>query len=153
MAKVNLLQLQELRQKISDSRDKEKTCITICGGTGCHAYGCMQIADAYDWRKATAALRARGVPTVVLTLGGRGACLASEGTFEHFAAFEVTPVDTTAAGDAFVGAFAVAIAEGRPLHEAVWWGNAAGALATTRLGAQPSLPSRDAVVTLLAHRG
>ena len=48
MAKVNLLQLQELRKKISGSRDMEKTCITICGGTGCHAYGCMQIAESFQ---------------------------------------------------------------------------------------------------------
>jgi len=57
----------------------------------------------------------------------------------------VTPVDTTAAGDAFVGAFAAALAEGKPLEQAALWGNAAGALATTGLGAQPSLPTREQV--------
>jgi len=62
----------------------------------------------------------------------------------------VTPVDTTAAGDAFVGGLAVALAEGRPLREAVRWGNAAGALATTVLGAQPSLPTRRALEDMLA---
>jgi len=61
----------------------------------------------------------------------------------------VTPVDTTAAGDAFVGGFAVALAEGRSLTDAVHWGNAAGALATTKLGAQPSLPARRAVEALM----
>jgi ribokinase len=63
-------------------------------------------------------------------------------------AFEVKPVDTTAAGDAFVGGFSVALAEGKSLREAVLYGNAAGALATTRLGAQTSLPSRNEVDAL-----
>jgi ribokinase len=63
----------------------------------------------------------------------------------------VAPVDTTAAGDAFVGGFAVALAEERTLLEAARWGNAAGALATTRIGAQPSLPTRQEVERLLSH--
>jgi ribokinase len=63
----------------------------------------------------------------------------------------VDAVDTTAAGDAFVGGFAVALAEGRRHLEAVQWGNAAGALATTRMGAQPSLPTREAVEQLLSR--
>ena len=61
----------------------------------------------------------------------------------------MTPVDTTAAGDAFVGGFAVALAEGKSLAEAVRWGNAAGALAATQLGAQPSLPTRQVLETFL----
>ncbi len=61
----------------------------------------------------------------------------------HFPAFSVDPVDTTAAGDAFVGSFAVAFAEGKSLAEAVRCGNAAGALASTKPGAQPSMPGRD----------
>jgi ribokinase len=99
---------------------------------------------------AAAALRERGVGTTILTLGDRGALLALEHDAALIPSFEVTPVDTTAAGDAFVGGFAVALAEGRPLPEAVRWGNAAGALATTKFGAQPSLPTRDAVEALLA---
>ena len=70
---------------------------------------------------------------------------------ELIPAFEVTPVDTTAAGDAFVAGFAVALAEGRALAEAVRWGNAAGALATTKMGAQSSLPTRRAVEQLLTE--
>jgi ribokinase len=100
--------------------------------------------------QAARALLGMGIETVILTLGERGALLAHAGQVERFRAFDVTPVDTTAAGDAFLGAFAVATAEGRSVREAVCWGNAAGALATTRLGAQPSLPSREAVEALLA---
>jgi ribokinase len=92
-----------------------------------------------------------GVDTVVLTLGERGALLVGEGEKDLVPAFAVTPVDTTAAGDAFVGGLAVALAEGRSLADAVRWGNAAGALATTKLGAQPSLPTRRAVEALMAR--
>ena len=69
---------------------------------------------------------------------------------QHVAPFKVDAVDTTAAGDAFVAGFAVALSEGRGLREAVRFGNATGALAATALGAQPSLPTREAVERLLA---
>jgi ribokinase len=110
----------------------------------------LPVGDQAEAQAAAAALRVLGVGTVILTLGERGALLAQKGAAELVPAFEVKPVDTTAAGDAFVGGFAVALAEGKSLAEAVRWGNAAGALATTRLGAQPSLPTRQAVEKLLA---
>jgi len=100
---------------------------------------------------AAMALCDLGVDTVMLTLGEQGALLVEKGETELVPAFEVTPVDTTAAGDAFVGGFALALAEGRSLTDAVRWGNAAGALATTKLGAQPSLPTRKAVEALIAQ--
>jgi ribokinase len=100
-------------------------------------------------RAAAAALRAKGAANVIITLGGRGALLASGEGFQHFPAFPVKPVDTTAAGDAFVGSLGAALAEGRPLAEAMRWGSAAGALSTTRKGAQPSLPQRSEVEALL----
>ena len=101
---------------------------------------------------AAQALRQMGVQSVILTLGERGALLADEDGTELFPAFDVTPVDTTAAGDAFIGGLAVALAEGQPLRQAVRWGNAAGGLATTKLGAQPSLPTRDALEEMLYRR-
>jgi ribokinase len=109
----------------------------------------MDVENQSDAEKAAAALLSMGVGTVILTLGSRGALLAQEAGVDVFPAFEVTPVDTTAAGDAFMGGFAVALAEGRPLAEAVRWGNAAGALATTKLGAQPSLPTREMLEAML----
>jgi ribokinase len=105
----------------------------------------MPVGDQAEAEAAATALRGLGVGTVILTLGERGALLAREEKTELFPAFDVTSVDTTAAGDAFVGGFAVALAEGQSLAEAVRWGNAAGALATTKLGAQPSLPTRQEV--------
>jgi ribokinase len=98
---------------------------------------------------AALALRRQGVDTVILTLGGRGALLARGEAARRFPAFQVAAVDTTAAGDAFVAGLAVAMGEGRPLEEAVRWGNGAGALAATKLGAQPSLPARDALEAFL----
>lgn len=103
-------------------------------------------------RAAASALRATGAANVIITLGGRGALLATAQGFQHFPAFPVKPVDTTAAGDAFVGCLGVALAEGRTLEEAMRWGSAAGALATTKKGAQPSLPQRKEVEDLLNGR-
>ncbi len=100
-------------------------------------------------RAAVHTLRQMGIGTVVLTLGGRGAFLITEGQEEHVPAFPVEVVDTTAAGDAFVAGFAVAAASGQSLWEAVRFAAAAGALATTKLGAQPSLPTLEEVNRLL----
>jgi len=88
------------------------------------------------------------IPHVVLTLGAQGVLLCSD-TEGHLPAHRVSVLDSTAAGDAFVGALATALTEGKTLLEAVKFANAAGALATTRLGAQPSLPYRNEVDTLL----
>ena len=90
-----------------------------------------------------------GTKNLVVTLGANGARVVTEGVDRHIPAHEITAVDTTAAGDAFNGALAVAFAEGKPLMEAVDYGMAAGALAATRRGAQPSLPTRDAVESLI----
>jgi ribokinase len=83
------------------------------------------------------------VPRVVLTLGGAGARYADrEGRSEHVPPFQVEVHDTTAAGDAFTGALAVAWGEGRDIVDAVRWASAAGAVCVRRVGAYPSLPTR-----------
>lgn len=100
---------------------------------------------------AAAKLRQFGVGTLILTLGERGALLTDPEGTRQFASFTPSQVvDTTAAGDAFVGGLATALAEGKPIAEAILWGNAAGSLAVTRMGAQPSLPTRAEVVAVLA---
>ena len=86
------------------------------------------------------ALRAAGVKTVVLTLGSEGALLCDRDGTRHLDPFAVDVVDTTGAGDAFVGALSVALAAGLAPDPAVHFANAAGAAATTSLGAQSSLP-------------
>jgi ribokinase len=106
-----------------------------------------------DPRRAAERLREMGVRSVVVTLGDQGVFILDDDCEVHLRAHRVNVVDTTAAGDAFVGAFAVALAQGRPTREAAAWGNAAGALTVTRAGAQPSLPMRSHVETLLAHAG
>ncbi len=111
----------------------------------------MPVGSQAEAKAAADALLRRGVGSVILTLGEQGALLAQEAGPHLFPAFDVTPVDTTAAGDAFVAGFAVALAESKPLAEAVRWGNAAGALATTKLGAQSSLPTRRALEIFLAE--
>ncbi|WP_250001874.1 ribokinase [Actinoplanes sp. M2I2] len=86
------------------------------------------------------------VPRVVLTLGGSGSRYADrEGRDETVPAFHVEVTDTTAAGDAFTGALAVAWGEGRDLVEAVRWANAAGAACVRRVGASNALPTRDEI--------
>ncbi len=100
--------------------------------------------------EAAAALRARGVTTVVVTLGARGAFVVSDEFTGLVPSFSVKAVDTTAAGDIFNGALTVGLAEGRPLREAVRWANAAAALSVTKLGAQPSAPARSEIEALLA---
>jgi ribokinase len=87
----------------------------------------------------------RGPASVVVTLGAAGAVLATGEVTEHFPAPEVEVVDTTGAGDAFVGALAARLSEGVPLQEAVPYAVLAGAVAVTREGAQGSLPTREEV--------
>ena len=102
--------------------------------------------------KAAAKLRARGVETVNLTLGARGAFIADATGSRRVPGFKVKAVDTTAAGDIFNGALAVALAEHQPLDQAVRFANAAAAISVTRLGAQPSAPSRKEIAKLLRTR-
>lgn len=97
-----------------------------------------------------ARLLERGVKHVLVKRGARGAMLwSADGTSREVPAFPVTPVDTTAAGDAFNGALAVALAEGRPLDEALRFAAAAAAVSVTRPGAQPSMPTRTEVLTMV----
>ncbi|NMB69490.1 MAG: ribokinase [Chloroflexi bacterium] len=106
-----------------------------------------------DLERGIRALLKRGVRNLVVTLGERGARWASPAGTLDAPAFAVHAVDTVAAGDAFVGAFSAALAEGRPVQEALLRGNAAGALSVTRAGAQPSLPARAELEAFLRERG
>ena len=112
----------------------------------------LPVESEAELTTAANALRAFGIETVLLTLGERGVLLADSDGIQLFPAFRVdSVVDTTAAGDAFLGGFATAMAEGSSVAKAVPWGCASGALAVTKAGAQPSLPSRDDVQELLAR--
>jgi ribokinase len=102
--------------------------------------------------RAAAVLRARSVPTVIVTLGARGAFVSSEGIEQLVPGFKVRAVDTTAAGDIFNGALAVALAEDQPLPQAIRFANAAAAISVTRLGAQPSAPLRRQIGHFMRSR-
>ena len=109
----------------------------------------IKVDDETGAAKAADKLRSRGVPTVILTLGPRGAFVADATGKQLVPGFRVKAVDTTAAGDIFNGALSVALAEGKPLPVAVRFANAAAALSVTRLGAQPSAPTRKEIEKFL----
>ena len=100
-------------------------------------------------RRAGERLLALGCRAVLVTLGAQGSLLVRQEEVKHFPPFPVTPVDATAAGDAFNGVLAAALFEGRRLDEAIVRANAAGALCVTKRGAQEALPSRQEIEALL----
>lgn len=101
---------------------------------------------------AVASLVQRGPRIVVMTRGAEGAMWGSATDAGAVPAFAVRAIDTVAAGDAFCGGLAMALAEGLPIDQALVWAAAAGALATTTAGAVPSLPYRQAVAALMEGR-
>jgi ribokinase len=111
----------------------------------------IKVIDEAAAARACAKLRARGVRTVILTLGARGAYLADVSGQQLVAGFKVKAVDSTAAGDIFNGALSVALAERKTLRDAVRFANAAAALSVTRLGAQPSAPTRAEIERFLGR--
>jgi len=100
------------------------------------------LTGATDPAEAAGLLAYGGVGTVVLTRGAEGAVVSRGKESIHVPAFSVKTVDSTGAGDAFNGAFACAMAEGLPIEVSVEMAAAAGALATTALGAQAAMPTR-----------
>lgn len=107
-------------------------------------------------RRAAMALMTQGAKAIIITLGERGALLADgppdDPSFHHLKGHDLDAIDTTAAGDCFVGAFAASSAEEKPLLEAARIANAAAALSVTKRGAQPSLPSRANVEEFILGR-
>jgi len=94
---------------------------------------------------AASQLIAMGAGKVIVTLGAQGSLFANGKGFEHFPAPTVKALDTTAAGDTFVGGFAAALANGKSEAEAIRYGQIAAALSVTRAGAQPSIPTMSEV--------
>ena len=113
----------------------------------------IEVSDVASAYKAAEWFLQRGVGRAVITLGGQG-CLSVDhhGAVEH-RAFPATPVDTTAAGDAFAGNLGASLAAGMRWEAALSRAMAAGALAVTIPGASPSLPTAGAVTALLARHG
>ena len=116
----------------------------------------MDVTDRPSAERAAISLLERGVKNVIVTLGSRGALLVTGELVAHVDTFKVDVVDTTAAGDAFIGGFAYKLLESASLlaatqtratalQSAVRYACACGALATTKFGAQPSLPTKEEV--------
>ena len=109
----------------------------------------LPVIDVPSAGQAAASLMARGLRAVIVTLGSNGALLVDRLGARHVPPYPVQVVDTTAAGDAFVGGLAVALLKGQPLEKAVQYANACGALTVTKFGAQPSLPTAREVQEFL----
>jgi len=112
----------------------------------------LPVEDITQAKAAAKKLQAMGARNVILTLGSKGALVVTEdGTETIVSSFNAGPVvETTGAGDAFCGGFAAALAEGKPLLEAVRFGCATAGISVTRAGTAPSMPKRAEIDALLA---
>ena len=126
----------ELLSKVSIITPNEKEAEMLTG---------ISINNIDSAKQAAQVLSAKGIKTVIITLGEEGAFLYDNNEFSLVPAKKVTAVDTTAAGDVFNGALAVALSEKKLLEEATRFANIAASISVTRLGAQASAPRRDEI--------
>jgi ribokinase len=112
----------------------------------------LPIADVAQTTRAAQALRARGPGLVIVTLGERGALVVDSQAAERFPALPVAAVDTSGAGDAFIGALAVFLAQQMSLPDAVRRANAVAGLAVTAVGTQTALPTAAQLAAFLARQ-
>jgi ribokinase len=103
----------------------------------------MPVHSVDDAKKCAEFLLRQGMRRIVITLGERGCLVAGSEGWEIIPAFKVQAVDTTGAGDAFIGSFAVFLGEGLPEKEALTRANLYAALSTTKVGTQKSFRSRE----------
>jgi ribokinase len=106
----------------------------------------IKVTDAETAEKAARELYTKGVKNVVITMGGNGSFLFTPTNSKMISVVPVKAIDTTAAGDVFCGALAVALSEGKNIEEAVIFANKAAAISVTRMGAQASAPHRNEIV-------
>jgi ribokinase len=117
--------------------------------TELHHLTSMPVSSIRGVERAAQRLLASGIRTVLVTMGAKGCLMVREGATKLFPAHKVKPVDTTAAGDAFNGALAFALASGYSLEEAIALANSVAAFAVTRMGAQSSMPTMNELRTFL----
>jgi len=106
----------------------------------------IEVTDMDTAKKAAQVICDKGAKNVVVTMGSMGAVICKSGVCSEVAARKVETIDTTAAGDVFNGALAVAVSEGKELEEAVDFACEAAAISVTRLGAQASIPYRTELI-------
>lgn len=130
--------------------DRLLGCVSILipNETEASAISGIEVKDGEAAEKAVKALKQKGVESVIITMGSRGAVVYN-GKCESVPAMKVNAVDTTAAGDTFCGGVCVALSEGKSLMDAVRFATAASAIAVQRPGAQDSVPSREEVDAIL----
>jgi len=112
----------------------------------------LPVNDMNSTEWAARALLEIGAKNVIVTMGSNGALIVTNSQVTHIETYTVNVVDTTAAGDAFIGGFAAAFLQDKSLEEVVRYGCACGALATTKFGAQPSLPRKEEVQRFMSLR-
>jgi ribokinase len=111
----------------------------------CEAITGLPVRSVEEARAAVACLTAKGIPQVIITLGSRGVIYNSGSEIVHKPVPKVKVVDTTAAGDSFTGAVAVALSQGRDIDSAIDFANIVGTLTVMKKGAQTSLPTLSEV--------
>ena len=130
----------ELLQKISIITPNETEAEILTG---------VVINNETDAEKASQILLDKGVKAAIITLGAKGAYVYTSAYKGHVPSYKVKAIDTTAAGDVFNGALAVALSKGKEIKDAVNFANAAAALSVTKLGAQPSAPYKQEIYKML----
>lgn len=129
-----------------------KLCVITPNETEAEILTGIKVVDEESAALASKVLKSKGVDSIIITLGSKGAFVdCGEGKF-MVDGFEVEAIDTTGAGDTFNGVLAVALSEKKTFKEAVKFANAAAALSVTKLGAQPSVPSLNEIKEFLKQK-
>ncbi|HTE28551.1 ribokinase [Flavitalea sp.] len=110
----------------------------------------IKVFDLQSAKSAAAALSSKGIATVIITMGSMGALVLHDNVYDHIPAVPVDSIDTTAAGDVFNGALAVALSEDKDIIQATRFACMAAAISVTKLGAQASAPSKQELEAFIA---
>lgn len=121
--------------------------------TECQAVSGIFPDDEDSLERALIALMAKGPDTAIVTLGGRGSVALSDGRIIRQEALRVRAVDTTAAGDTFIGVVAASMVSGLPLEEGMRWASCAAGITASRVGAQQAIPTALEVDEYLKEAG